>query len=426
MKHAGTSILRPAKVCRSAALRPLVRQRYHCRPPWKPVRSNSAVKTRSSSSGSHWQAAIAAGRGHRGRHRCRHVLVQIHDVVGRQLGELLGAPGGERERPVLRAVRALVVEVGAQEGVDALRAMPHVGVGGARRVVPLVMLARALERREVVVDGVDGCGGERRRAGERRAQQRDGREHVRPHESAGGRDRRAEVVADHRRDLAAAERGEQPEHVPHEVEQAERLEVAVVVGVPAGRAAVAALVGRHHVVARGRERRHDLAPAPGELGEAVQQQHTRPARRLEAGLEDVHREAVDVLDEPRAQARRAWQRAHQQRAHGERADHRVGRGHRGDVGQRVVDRGAVPVGVHRRAAVLGHDRDVALVGAGARGVLDRHVGPGAGDDDRVAPAALQHGLEARALEGAHPHLLHQMVARAALEAGHRLRSPAAA
>ena len=44
----------------------------------------------------------------------------------------------------------------------------------------------------------------------------------------------------------------------------------------------------------------------------------------------------------------------------------------------------VPLGVHRRAAILGHDHEIALVGAGARGVLDRHVGPGARVDDHVA------------------------------------------
>lgn len=37
--------------------------RYHCRPPWNPVRRNSSLYTRSSSSGSHWQAAISAADG---------------------------------------------------------------------------------------------------------------------------------------------------------------------------------------------------------------------------------------------------------------------------------------------------------------------------------------------------------------------------
>ena len=103
-------------------------------------------------------------------------------------------------------------------------------------------------------------------------------------------------------DGAIAERRDQAERVAHQVEHAERAEVAVVVAVPAGGAAVAALVRRDHVIAGRRQRQHHLAPAVGELREAVQQQQAGPAR-LEAGLQHVHREAVDVVDEARADAR---------------------------------------------------------------------------------------------------------------------------
>src|SRR5436190_15861129 len=40
-----------------------------------------------------------------------------------------------------------------------------------------------------------------------------------------------------------------------------------------------------------------------------------------------------------------------------------------DVLERVVDRGVVPVRVHRRAAVLRYEHEVPLVGSRARGVL---------------------------------------------------------
>ena len=63
MKQAGTSMVRPAKVRSSVASRPLVMHRYHCRPPWKPVRSKASLNTRSSASGSQVQASIAAGDG---------------------------------------------------------------------------------------------------------------------------------------------------------------------------------------------------------------------------------------------------------------------------------------------------------------------------------------------------------------------------
>src|SRR5258708_7974954 len=62
----------------------------------------------------------------------------------------------------------------------------------------------------------------------------------------------------------------------------------------------------------------------------------------------------------------------------DRPDHRIRVGDDSDVLHRVVDRGIVPLGVHGRTAILGHNDKIALVGAGARGVLDRHVGAGAG------------------------------------------------
>ena len=57
------------------------------------------------------------------------------------------------------------------------------------------------------------------------------------------------------------------------------------------RAAVAALVGREHVVAGVGERRDLVAPRVGALGEAVAQ-HDRRRRRV-AGLDDVELDAVD-------------------------------------------------------------------------------------------------------------------------------------
>ncbi len=175
------------------------------------------------------------------------------------------------------------------------------------------MLARARELGEVRVDLLargGGCarGAERqgRRPGERRAHQCDRAEKVGPQQRAPGGDRRAEIMADHAGDRAMAERRHQPEHVAHQVGQTERREVAVIGGVPAGGPAVAALVGRDHVIAGRRERQHDLAPAVGELGKAVEQQQAWPARGLEPGLQHMHRQPVDVVDDARADA--GWQR----------------------------------------------------------------------------------------------------------------------
>ena len=103
-------------------------------------------------------------------------------------------------------------------------------------------------------------------------------------------------MSDHGIDAAIAERRHQPERIPHQIGEAERGEIAVVVRVPSGGAAITALVRRDHVIAGFRQHRHHLAPGIGEFGEAVQQQHAGPAGCLEAGFQHMHAEAVDVVD----------------------------------------------------------------------------------------------------------------------------------
>src|SRR5205085_1648712 len=85
-----------------------------------------------------------------------------------------------------------------------------------------------------------------------------------------------------------------------QVQHAEGIEVGVVAAVPAGGLAVAALVGCDDVKAGGAERRHHLAPAVGELGKAMQQEHRRLAAL--AGLEHMHGEAVHAVDAAAAKA----------------------------------------------------------------------------------------------------------------------------
>ena len=178
--------------------RPPVRQRYHCSPPWKPVRAifggcTPQARARAASG----RRRSAAGGGHLGRHRRGHVLVQVHDVVGRQLRQFLGGPRRQREWLVLRPVGALVVVVGAQEGVHALRAVPHVGVGrrGSSSTTGNACAAGRSAASAAWMSARRGAprrGGverQRRRTGERRAHQHDRAEHVRPHQRAPGRDR---------------------------------------------------------------------------------------------------------------------------------------------------------------------------------------------------------------------------------------------
>ena len=104
-------------------------------------------------------------------------------------------------------------------------------------------------------------------------------------------------MPDHRGHRAVAQRPYEPQRVSDHVEDAEGAEVAVVVAVPARGAPVASLVGGDHVKPGRRDRQHHLPPAVRELREAVQEQDAWPVPALEARLQDVHRETVDVVHE---------------------------------------------------------------------------------------------------------------------------------
>ena len=179
------------------------------------------------------------------------------------------------------------------------------------------MLARPLERGERLVDVVSGeraaflrlrllgrVERQRRRPAEGRAHEDHRAEDVRPQERAPGGDRRAEIMSDHRRDRAMAERRDEAERVPRDIQEPERGEVAVIIAVPPRGAAIASLIGRDDVIARRRERPHHLAPGIGELGKAVQQEQQGPAALLVARLQHMHPQAIDAVDEARAYAGR--------------------------------------------------------------------------------------------------------------------------
>ena len=99
---------------------------------------------------------------------------------------------------------------------------------------------------------------------------------------------------------SVAEPRDQRQSIPHEIEKTKRADIAVVITIPARGLAIAPLVGRDHMVPRRRQRQHDVAPAVGELREAMEEQDTGPVLSLEAGFEHVHRETVDVFHEPGA------------------------------------------------------------------------------------------------------------------------------
>ena len=133
-----------------------------------------------------------------------------------------------------------------------------------------------------------------RRAGERRAHQCQGAEHIGPHERAPSRDRGSEIVPGDQRDVAIAERRDETQGIPDRVQNPKGSEIAVVVRIPPGGAPIASQIGRHDMEPRRGERQHDLSPGIGELRKAVQQQDQRPPLGLKAGLQHVYPQSVDV------------------------------------------------------------------------------------------------------------------------------------
>ncbi len=121
-----------------------------------------------------------------------------------------------------------------------------------------------------IVRGAEGQGG---RAGEGRAHQHHRAKDIGADERAPGGDRRAEIMADDGRDAAPAERRHETEHVSREIEEPEGAKIPIVIGVPAGGAAIAALIGGDHMEARGGERQHHLSPGIGDLGKAMQKKN---------------------------------------------------------------------------------------------------------------------------------------------------------
>jgi hypothetical protein len=211
-------------------------------------------------------------------------------------------------RLVAFPIGALVVVVSTEKGVETLRRVQHVVVGAAGPLIVLVIFARRAELREFGVEFVIGLSRTRRRgavrgverqarhARKRRTHHRHRSEYIRPDERAPRRDRRAGIVPDHGRDLAIAEREHKPHGIADHVEDAEGIGIGIIGVVPAGGAAIAALIRGDRVISRRCKRQHYLAPAVGEFRKAMQQQHGGPAGALVASFQNVHRQAINVSD----------------------------------------------------------------------------------------------------------------------------------
>ena len=268
-------------------------------------------------------------------------------------------------RRVVRPVGALGVVVGAQERQQSLRRLPHFGVGLAGRVVGLVVLARRRElapaRRPCRRAAAAGVAGAFAVLNGSRAVPANGALIITTRWNTSGR-----VSAHH----AATGDPKSWPTTPASVrwpsaevsasrsrtrlKRRERRQVVVEVHVGAAAAAVAALVGRHHVEAGLGQRQHHLAPAVGELREAVDQQQPGPAAALVAGLEHVHRDAVHAGDDPRADARG-------QRAGAERPGRRRLRGDAARRSRRRRPAGAAArPRIHRRRVRFGMIRSASI------------------------------------------------------------------
>jgi hypothetical protein len=213
-----------------------------------------------------------------------------------------------------RSSRRSYSEISAQKGVDSLRTVMHIGIGRAGRVIPLVMLARLLELRQLVMDVdlarsrlwpvVGRIERQCRRAGKRGTHQREGAEHVGPHERAPSCDRGSKIVSGDQRYIAITEGRDETQSIPNRIQKPEGSEIAVIVSVPAGGAPVASEVRGHDMKAGRRKWRHDLSPGVGELRKPVQQQDQGTPLGLKAGLQHVYPQTIDIRHEAGADTRR--------------------------------------------------------------------------------------------------------------------------
>src|SRR5208282_4735411 len=96
------------------------------------------------------------------------------------------------------------------------------------------------------------------------------------------------------RDVAIAERRDETEGIPDRVQNSEGSEIAIIVPAPAGGAPIPSLVGGDDVEPLRRERQHDLPPGVGKLRKAVEEQDQGPPHGLEAGLQHVYAQPVDI------------------------------------------------------------------------------------------------------------------------------------
>jgi hypothetical protein len=111
-------------------------------------------------------------------------------------------------------------------------------------------------------------------------------------------------MTDHGCDGAVSESRSQSQDVPDLVKSGERTGVVVIANIPTRSAPVASPVRSNYVKPGLGDRQHYLSPAIRELRKSVKQHNAGPVLHLEARLEDMHSETVNIVDEARAYAGR--------------------------------------------------------------------------------------------------------------------------
>ncbi len=154
--------------------------------------------------------------------------------------------------------------------------MPHIVIGGPRRIIPLVMLARPVEQRQrlwMSGSGAASAGGASAVSNGNGGGPANGALISATERKTSGRTSAHQAATEAPKSwptTAATERWPNAEHqcqrIPDRIQYAERMQVAVVIRAPAGRAAIAALVGGNDVKPRLGQRQHHLAPRIGDLG----------------------------------------------------------------------------------------------------------------------------------------------------------------
>jgi hypothetical protein len=80
------------------------------------------------------------------------------------------------------------------------------------------------------------------------------------------------------------------------VRKAKRINVTVIRIIPPGSTSEGPQIGGDHIISCCGKWKHDFPPAEGEFRKTMEKQDAGPTLCLEPGLQNMHRETIDVVD----------------------------------------------------------------------------------------------------------------------------------